>query len=135
MWLYSWIAISFKWFLKKQRSNYFIHTIYKLTFRIMYFIDGDIFEDFLPYVFPPFRTPFIVSSRYFQNTNTKFSSSNLNSKKQSNWLNSLLFRSVTPWDALNYISSKTLCFNLCYWNLPLDFVPLRKDWALVKAGT
>ena len=37
--------------------------------------------------------------------------------------------------ALNYISSKTLWLNLCYWNFPLDFVPLWKDWALVKAET
>ena len=36
---------------------------------------------------------------------------------------------------LNYIFSKTLCLNFCYWNFPLDFAPLRKDWALVETGT
>ena len=43
---------------------------------------------------------------------------------------------LTPYRApLNYILSKTLRLSLIYWNLPLDFVPLRKDWALVMAET
>ena len=42
VWLYRWIAISFKWFLQNQRSNYFIHVFYKLIFRKMYFPDEDI---------------------------------------------------------------------------------------------
>ena len=86
--LFPWITRNFQWFLQKQRTNNFVHTSYKLIFRIMLFTDENIFfHDSLPQgfinntilgnnaydAFPPVATPFIVSLRYFENSNTRFS--------------------------------------------------------------
>ena len=120
----SLIAISFKWFLQKQRGYYFIHIFHKSIFRLMYFIDEDIFLGVSPTVdsltqcvfrISRFRIAFIVSLSCSENINTRFSSRTWTAKNKIIFLIHYFFiqeRLGIIWNkiytALNYVSSKIL---------------------------
>ena len=70
--------------LQKKKTDCFAHTPYILIFKIMSFTDVIFFHDSLPQSFiyntifgknalPPFKAPFIVSLRYFENSDTRSS--------------------------------------------------------------
>ena len=118
------IAISFKWFLQKQRTYYCMHTFYKLIFRIMYVTGKYIFKILSLSVFPPFRIPFIVSLRYSENINAIFSSRTWTAKKK-NLFHSLLFHSGTPYYNQNLYCLKVCVLQIFMLNPMLSKLPAR----------